>query len=93
MNIRVRCADKYEAQKLAGLIFVRDSGQTNIMSILNIIENELVMSVRDKSAHSVMLYDASNVEIFADFCQSIFDGEHVLKSTKPSGDIVEMTKD
>ncbi|RNJ77294.1 MAG: hypothetical protein EB829_00135 [Nitrosopumilus sp. H8] len=92
MIARVRCADAYEAQKLAGLVFVRDSGETNITSVLNVIESEMVVSLRDKSAHSIMLYDAHNVEAFADFCQSIFDGEHVLKSTKVLEDVVEMTK-
>ena len=55
------CQDKYEAQKLVGLIFVKESMETCITEILNVIENEIVLSVKDKSAHSVILKDDNEV--------------------------------
>lgn len=91
-STRVRCSDKYEAQKLAGLVYVRDSGETNISAILNIIGSEVVLGLRDGSAHSVTLYDAENVEAFADFCQSVFDGEHRLAGAEAAGSLVEISK-
>ena len=53
MKIIITCEDKYEAQKLASLIFIKDGNETFITSILNVIKNELVISLKDKSAHSI----------------------------------------
>lgn len=93
MKIIITCDDKYEAQKLASLIFINDGKETFITSILNIIGNELVISLKDKSAHSILLKDESNVEKFADFIQSVMDKEHKLLSTKIIEHEVEMEKE
>jgi len=92
MKIRVRCDDKYEAQKLASLIFIKDSKETFITNILNVIENELVVSLKDKSAHSIVLEDQENVENFADFMQSVIENEHKIVATETFHQEVEITK-
>ena len=92
MNITVTCEDKYEAQKLASLIFIKDGNETFITGILNVIKNELVVSLKDKSAHSILLEDEASVEKFADFAQSIIDKEHKIISTKVLGNQVEIVK-
>ena len=92
MKVRVSCEDKYEAQKLASLIFIKDAKDTFITSILNIIENELVVSLKDKSAHSILLKDETHVEIFADFIQSVIDKEHRIISTITLDRDVEIIK-
>jgi len=93
MKINITCDDKYEAQKFASLIFIKDGKETYIRSILNIVENELVISLKDKSAHSILLKDQVNVEKFADFIQSVIDKEHKLVSTKILEHNVEIVKE
>ena len=92
MKIRISCEDKYEAQKLASLIFIKEAKETFITSILNVIENELVVSLKDKSAHSILLKDENHVEIFADFIQSVIDKEHKIISTLILEQDVEIVK-
>lgn len=92
MKIKVSCNDKYEAQKLASLIFIKDSKETFITNILNVIENELVVSLKDKSAHSIVLEDKENVESFADFMQSVIEKEHKIVATETFHHEVEITK-
>ena len=92
MRVRVDCEDKYEAQKLASLIYADDSKETNIISILNAVENELVIALKDKSAHSILLRDESNMEILADFMQSVIDKEHKITKAAAMGDRVEIEK-
>jgi len=82
MKARVSCEDKYECQKLASLIFIKESKETYIKKILNIIENEVVVELKDKSAHSFLLKDKFQVEIFADFIQSVLEKEHRIISTE-----------
>jgi len=85
MKVRVSCEDKYECQKLSSLIFVKDSNETYISKILNIIENEVVMELKDKSAHSVLLKDKYQVEVFVDFIQSVLEGLHKIISANTLG--------
>lgn len=93
MKIKIICEDKYEAQKLASLIFIKEAKETYIKSILNVIKNEMVVSLKDKSAHSILLKDEANVEKFADFIQSVIENEHKLVSTKILENEVEMIKE
>jgi uncharacterized protein YaaQ len=92
MKISIICDDKYEATKLATLIFIKDGKETFITGILNVVKNELVISLKDKSAHSILLKDEVDVEKFADFIQSVMDKEHQIVSTSILENIVEIVK-
>ena len=63
-TVTILCQDKYEAQKLASLIFVNDIKETYVTEILNVVENEIILSIKDKSAHSVVLKDNNQVLLF-----------------------------
>jgi len=93
MKISITCNDGYEAIKFASLIFVKDGKETFITSILNVIKNELVISLKDKSAHSIVLKDEINVDKFADFIQSVIDKEHQIASTKVLENEIEIVKE
>ena len=92
MKIKLSCEDKYESQKLASLIFIKDSQETYISRILNIVENEVVVELKDKSAHSVLLQDTNQVELFADFIQSVIEKEHKIVETKVFDKDLEIIK-
>ena len=87
------CQDKYEAQKLANLIFVNDTKETYVTEILNVIENEVVLSIKDKSAHSVILKDNDQTLLFTDFIQSVIEKKHKITYTKIVENSVEIVKE
>ena len=93
MKKRIICEDKYEAQKLSSLVYVKDSKETFITGILEIIDNEIIVSLKDKSAHSVLLKDKLEAESFADFIQSVVEQTSRITNTKVIENIVEITKD
>lgn len=93
MKKKIICGDKYEAQKLAGLIYVKDSKETFIVGILEIIDNEIIVSLRDKSAHSILLKDRSEAESFADFIQSVIEKTNRITNSEVFENTVEITKD
>ena len=78
-QITIFCQDKYEAQKLAGLIFIKKEKETYITEILDVIENEVILSVKDKSAHSVVFKDDNQVSTFTDFIQSVLEKKQKIK--------------
>ena len=93
MKTSITCDDEYEAQKLMSLIFIKEDKETYITGILNVIKNEMIIALKDKSAHSVLLKDEENVEKFADFIQSVIDQEHNLVNTKMIKSVIEITKE
>ncbi|MFQ6025055.1 MAG: hypothetical protein ACE5JT_00865 [Nitrosopumilaceae archaeon] len=93
MKRRITCLDKYEAQKLGSLLFDKNGKETFITGILDVVENEIVVSLKDKSAHSVLLKNDEQVDAFTDFIQSVVEREHELKDAKVVDDVVEITKE
>ena len=93
MKKTITCEDAYEAQKLASLIYIKDDKETFIAGILEIIENELVISLKDKSAHSILLKDRKEAESFADFIQSVIENTDRLLDAAVTENVVEITKE
>ena len=92
-RVTIHCRDKYEAQKLGSLIFVNDTKETYIAEILNAIENEIILSIKDKSAHSVILKDNNQALLFTDFIQSVIEKKHKITDTKIVENSVEIVKE
>ena len=89
----ILCLDKYEAQKLGSLIFVSETKEIYVTEILNVIENEIVLLLKDKSAHSVILKDDNQVVNFVDFIQSVIEKKHKITDTKIVENSVEIIKE
>jgi len=92
-TITILCQDKYEAQKLANLIFVNDTKETYVTEILNVVENEVVLSIKDKSAHSVILVDSDQVLLFTDFIQSVIEKKQKIVQTEIVENSVKIIKE
>ena len=92
-QITVFCQDKYEAQKLASLIFIKKEKETYITEILDVIENEVILSVKDKSAHSVNFKDNNHVSIFTDFIQPILEKKQKIKDVVIAENTLKIIKE
>jgi len=92
-TVTILCQDKYEAQKLASLIFVNDTKETYITEILNVVENEVVLSIKDKSAHSIVLTDNDQSLVFTDFIQSVIEKKQKIVQTETIGSSVKIVKE
>ena len=92
MKKKFACLDKNEAQKLASMIFIKDGKETFITEILNVVDNEIVVLLKDKSAHSVLIKDNKEVESFVDFIQSVIEKQHKVEDTTVLENQVEITK-
>ena len=93
ISTKIVCQDKYEAQKIASLIFVKEGMETFITEILNVFGNEVVISIKDKSAHSILLKDKSQVDTFIDFIQSVVEKKHKILDTITNENTVEIIKE
>jgi len=93
MKKKIICEDEYEAQKLSSLIYVKQGNEPFITGILEVIKNEVIISAKDKSAHSILLKNRFEVESFADFIQSVIEKRHRITETAIFKDVVEITKE
>ena len=93
IKTKITCQDKYEAQKLASLIYVKNGNETFITEIIDIFDNEVVFSIKDKSAHSILLKNKTQVELFTDFIQSIIVKEQKIIDITTNEDKVEIFKE
>jgi len=58
MNVeKFECDDKYEAEKLAGFLATQKDSGTFLYGIAAIVQNEVVIILKDKSSHSIMMKD------------------------------------
>ena len=92
-KVEIVTQDKYEALKLASLIFVKEGNETFITEIIDVFETEIVISIKDKSVHSIMLKDKNQVVKFTDFMQSIIEKKGKIVGTLINEDLVEIAKE
>ena len=91
-RVEIVAEDKYEAQKLASLIFVKEGNETFITEIIDVFGTEIVISIKDKSAHSVVLKDKDEVVKFTDFMQSVIEKKSKIVGTSTDEERVGIVK-
>ena len=92
-KVVVIAQDRYEALKIVSLVFVKDGNETFITEIIDVFETEIVISIKDKSVHSIVLKDKDQVVKFTDFMQSIIEKKGKIVGTLTNEDLVEITKE
>ena len=92
-KVEIVAGAKYEAQKLASLIFVKEGNETYITEIIDVFDTEIVIGIKDKSVHSIVLKDKTQVDKFTDFMQSIFEKRDNIVDTSTKEDVVDIFKE
>lgn len=54
------CSDKYEKEKLMSLFSFHKDNSIFVMDVENVIDNEIIVRLKDKSSHSITLKDKDN---------------------------------
>ena len=69
------CFDKYEKEKLMGLFSIQKDDSVFVIDVENLIENEIIIKLKDKSCHSIMLNDKNNAYSLFLLIKDIKDGK------------------
>ena len=56
------CLDKYEREKLISLFSIHKDDSIFVMDAENVIDNEIIVRLKDKSSHSITLKDKDNAK-------------------------------
>jgi hypothetical protein len=89
-SLRFACDDRYEAEKLASLMSVQKDGSVYVDSVAAIIDNEIVIKLKDKSSHAVVLKDNENVKALDELLQEVASGKTMIISSNFEGSMAEI---
>jgi hypothetical protein len=91
--MKFQCDDRYEAEKLASLVSVQKDDTVYVDGVAAVIGNEIVIKLKDKSSHAVLLKDRENVDRLKSLLLDIVNGKSKIRSSDSSGSVTEITLD
>ena len=69
------CSDKYEKEKLTGFFSIQKDDSVFEMDVENLIENEIIVKLKDKSCHSITLKNKDNANTLFILIKEIKNGK------------------
>lgn len=90
-TLKFECDDRYEAEKLASLVSVQKDDTVYVDGVAAAIGNEIVIKLKDKSSHAVVLKDKDSVDRLRLLLLDMVNGKTKIRSSSFSGSIVEIT--
>jgi len=90
-TMKFQCDDRYEAEKLASLVSVQNDDTAYVDGVAAAFGNEIVIKLKDKSSHAILLKDKENVDRLQSLLFDIVKGKIKILSSDFSGSVVEIT--
>ena len=92
-TMKFQCDDRYEAEKLASLVSVQKDDTVYVDGVAAVIGNEIVIKLKDKSSHAVLLKDKENVDRLHSLLLDVVKGNIKIRSSDSSGSVAEIMLD
>ena len=90
-TMKFQCDDRYEAEKLASLVSIQKDDTVYVDGVAVVIGNEIVIKLKDKSSHAVLLKDKENANRLQSLLLDVVKGKLKVRSSDFSGSTVEIT--
>lgn len=78
---RFECLDSYEAEKLGSMLLPDKDSVHFVIEVIKIVDNEVVLMLKDKSCHSVLMKDNINAVKLREFVRELILGPMVVLET------------
>jgi hypothetical protein len=88
---KFECDDIYEAEKLSSLTAVQEDNSTYIHNIADVIENEIIIILKDKSCHSILMKDNRNAMKLKELLSQILQGKKTISDSSFDHYITKIT--
>jgi hypothetical protein len=89
--LKFECDDHYEAEKLASLMSVQKDNTVWVSGVEAVVGNEIVIQLKDRSSHSVLLKDEQTVVRLKSFMTDLMNGKIKIQSSVCLGSITEIS--
>ena len=90
-TLKFQCDDCYEAEKLASLMSVQKNNTVWVLGIEAVVGNEIVIQLKDRSSHAVLLNDEQTVVRLKLFMTDLMKGKIKIHSSECLGSVTEIT--
>jgi hypothetical protein len=90
-TLNFECDDRYEAEKLASLMSVQKDNTVWVSSIQAVIGNEIVIQLKDKSSHAIVLKNEETVVKLKSFLTDVIKGKIKIHSSDNLGSVTGIT--
>jgi hypothetical protein len=90
-TVKFECDDPYEAEKLASLMSVQKDNTVWVSNIQAVIGNEIVIQLKDRSSHAVLLKDEETVDRLKSFVTEVIKGKIKIHSSDYLGSVTGIT--
>jgi hypothetical protein len=87
LKFKFICQDSYEAEKLTSIFALQKDNSLFVSNIVRIIDNEVVVKLKDGSHHSIMFKDEINSYKLEQFFKEIVSQKRQVTDTKYVGDV------
>jgi hypothetical protein len=78
---RFECLDSYETEKLGSMLLPDKDSVHFVIEVIKIIDNEIVLMLKDKSCHAVLMKDNINAVKLKEFVGELIFGTMVVIKT------------
>lgn len=89
-TLKFECEDHYEAEKLASLMSVQKDNTLWVSGVEAVVGNEIVIQLKDRSSHAVLLKDEQTVVRLKSFITDLMKGK--IKKIDSSGCLGSVTE-
>lgn len=78
---RFECLDSYETEKLGSMLLPDRDSVHFVIEVIKIVDNEIVLMLKDKSCHAVLMKDNINAVKLREFVRELILGPVVVIRT------------
>lgn len=78
---RFECLDSYETEKLGSMLLPDKDSVHFVVEAVKIVDNEIVLMLKDKSCHAVLMKDNINAVKLREFVRELLLGPIVVLET------------
>lgn len=78
---RFECLDSYEAEKLGSMLLPDKDSVHFVIEVIKIVDNEIVLMLKDKSCHAVLMKDNTNAVKLREFVRELILGPVIVIRT------------
>jgi uncharacterized Fe-S cluster-containing radical SAM superfamily protein len=90
-TLKFECDDHYEAEKLTSLMSVQKDDTVWVSGVEAVVGNEIVIQLKDRSSHAVLLKDEQTVVRLKSFMTDLMKGKIKIQSSVCLGSITEIS--
>ena len=87
MKYKFICQDSYEAEKLTSIFALQKDNTVFVSNIVRIIDNEVIVKLKDGSHHSIMFKDDMNSYKLEQFFKELLSRKGHVTGTNYVGDV------